>query len=137
MTVILVGSCLYVIEPLFVNCIGFVELSILRFYSHVFSTPRFRRLIYCVFALALIQELVAIVATLLQCLPVQGYWLIEMQLSGVAKCLNIIFHAFGFGIANLVADVIILALPVSIVQRLQLRRGRKISIGAIFLLGGL
>jgi hypothetical protein len=44
---------------------------------------------------------------------------------------------FGLGIANVVNDILILALPIYMVQQLQMKTSKKISLVAIFLMGGL
>ena len=68
-----------------------------------------------------------------QCMPIQKAW--EFERPG--KCINFLSFFIGMQVPNIVLDIVILALPVSAVYHLQMSKKKKISVTAIFLLGGL
>lgn len=68
-----------------------------------------------------------------QCTPIEKAWLILIP----GKCVDPLKYIIGVHTTNLALDIIILALPVSAVWRLQMSMAKKISVAGIFLLGGL
>ena len=68
-----------------------------------------------------------------QCTPVRKAW--EIEISG--HCINPLRAVEIMQVFNVVLDVLVLALPVSGVLKLQMSTGRKISLILTFLLGGL
>ena len=70
-------------------------------------------------------------ATLLQCMPIQGVW--DMNITAV--CDNQLAASVGTGIANVVTDVIVLTLPIPLVWNLKLRRLTRGILVGIFGLG--
>ncbi len=84
-----------------------------------------------------IWSLVSLFVVIFQCSPVSAEWNLQLQLTGLAKCLPPGGFIFGFEAVNVVLDILILCLPMYKIKRLQLPTRRKISISAIFLLGGL
>lgn len=68
-----------------------------------------------------------------QCTPVRKTW--EFEIPGY--CINPLRTIQVMQVFNVALDAVILALPVSGVLRLQMSTSRKISVMAMFLLGGL
>lgn len=66
-----------------------------------------------------------------QCSPVQKAWELEIP----RHCLDILKFDICFQAANIVLDIVILALPMSAIYQLQMSRVKKISVAAVFLLG--
>ena len=73
------------------------------------------------------------VASLFQCQPLRRAWQKEVP----GHCINYEIFFIGTEVPNLVLDVVVLALPLSAVFRLQMSTAKKVSVGGIFLLGGL
>lgn len=73
----------------------------------------------------------------LQCRPVKAAWGIEQLNPELSTCFKPGPFIAGVEIANVVIDVGVLLLPVYMVQKLQMRVAKKVSIICIFLLGGL
>jgi hypothetical protein len=128
---------LYVEEMLFVLGITLVKLSILSFYRHIFSVRGFVRLTWILFATCIVWAVITMFIVIFQCNPVRAFWTYELLIEGKATCINSERIIFGFEISNVVIDVFILSLPVYMVQRLQLKTAKKLSIIGIFLLGAL
>lgn len=110
-----------------------IKLSILLFYRRIFSTAQFRKWIYGVVALVLAWLLANNLVFAFHCAPVRQNW--EFDLPG--HCINPLTSVRVLQVFNVLLDATVLALPVSAVLRLQLSTPRKISVMAIFLLGGL
>ena len=68
-----------------------------------------------------------------QCTPARKAWNPEIP----GRCINYLNFFIGMQVPNIVLDGAILALPVVVVSRLQMSKKKKISVVAIFLLGGL
>lgn len=68
-----------------------------------------------------------------QCRPIQRPW----KLSGPAKCINTRALGIASGVINIIVDVVILILPQYIVWNLQIRRGEKLALTGIFIVGAL
>ena len=69
-----------------------------------------------------------------QCTPVRRFWYGD-DVPG--HCINVLTAVQISQGCNAALDAVILALPVSGVLRLKMSKSRKISVMAIFLLGGL
>ncbi|APA11193.1 hypothetical protein SS1G_11403 [Sclerotinia sclerotiorum 1980 UF-70] len=127
---------LYIEEIIFVITITVVKLSILTFYRHIFTTRKFKFLTWTLCGICIVWAIVCIFVVIFQCKPIHAFWKFELQLTpGAAKCMPSGQVILGFEVSNLLIDFLILSLPVYMVQKLQLKTSRKISIIGIFLLG--
>ena len=70
----------------------------------------------------------------LQCFPLYGFW--DKTIDAYCPVDDYKFF-MGNSIPNIVTDVAILATPIPSVWKLKISRGQKISLSAIFVLGGL
>ncbi|MCJ1427400.1 hypothetical protein MMC29_005303, partial [Sticta canariensis] len=61
--------------------------------------------------------------TIFQCKPIEAAY--NITLVSIAKCMPYGALVFGFELSNLILDVFILALPVFVIQALQLETRRK------------
>ena len=68
-----------------------------------------------------------------QCSPIGKAWLLELP----GHCIDPLSYILGLHSMDLFLDIVILALPVSAVWRLQMSLAKKVSVAGIFLLGGL
>jgi hypothetical protein len=128
---------LFIEEILFALTITIVKISILCFYRTNFPVPKFGLLTWTVGVVCIVWLLISLFITIFHRNPIQGAWDVSLRATGVAKCLSMAAALFGLGIANVVNDILILALPISMVQQPQMKTSKKITIIAIFLMGGL
>ncbi|KAI9046220.1 uncharacterized protein KD926_004058 [Aspergillus affinis] len=126
---------LFIQEHLFAVCITFVKLSILVLYRRIFPIYSFARLTWIPTVMSIIWYIVAAFILIFQCHPIRAAWTMALKLT-TAKCMKAGNILVGTGIANIVIDLIILALPVYMVRKSGLRTAKKASITGIFLLGG-
>ena len=123
----------YVSYQLYGSAITAIKISILLFYRRIFSLGQLRKWINIVGVFVLAWFLADNLVFAFQCTPVRKAW--EILIPG--HCINQLRTIQIVQTFNVVLDAIILALPVSGVLRLQMSTNRKISVMAMFLLGGL
>lgn len=75
----------------------------------------------------------SIFATIFQCVPVAAAWDHSIK----AKCINSGEFWVAYAVMNIITDVMVLALPISMIQQLKLGRRDKTMLYGLFLLGGL
>ncbi|KAL9628633.1 MAG: hypothetical protein Q9204_005766, partial [Flavoplaca sp. TL-2023a] len=127
----------YAFQFLITTAMIFVKLSILLFYRRLFpresTTARWRA---CHMALCIASVAIGVIQCFgiaFQCTPVAFFW--DRTIPG-GHCINTsAFFRFN-NIANMLTDILILAMPIPIVWRLHLDRPKKIGVCGLFLLGG-
>lgn len=86
---------------------------------------------YALLVILVCQLIEETAVVIFQCSPVQKAWHPGMP----GKCLELLpFFYISFGI-KLVVDIVIITLPIPVLWRLKLPRGKKIGICLMFLLG--
>lgn len=134
--VVILFKFLFMAEVTYGFSCTLVKLSVLAFYLRVFPT-RTIRLTSAVLVVASISWTIAVqVVHVIQCRPLKAFWYQDLQLLPETRCINIILFLLGNSIANCVIDLCTIVMPVQEVLKLQMSRSRKISVCAIFLLGG-
>lgn len=126
-------------EFTYVFTISTVKLSIWLFYHRVFShgAPRSWRLAsHFVLSYIVAWWLPNWLVAMFQCSPVDYFWTRESgNLNG--HCIDSISFYYWTAGLNILADVMLLVLPIPLVWRLQMVPSKKIAVSIIFLCGGL
>ncbi|KAI1157677.1 hypothetical protein F5B18DRAFT_644061 [Nemania serpens] len=125
---------LFTAELTYDGVIVFVKFSILALYWRIFSKNSGIKL-----PIAILSGIVGswgiavLLLTLLQCVPTRGFWDKTIE----AAC-NVDSQKFLFGISipNILIDLILLALPIPNVIRLNVSKNQKRVLVSLFLLGG-
>ena len=78
--------------------------------------------------------LLQIIVNLVHCTPIQAYW--DKSIPGNCP-INDQEYFVGSVLAHLLMDLVILAMPVPYIKKLQISMYQKICVLAMFLLGGL
>lgn len=78
-------------------------------------------------------SIAATALTIFQCVPIPASW----DKSVDAQCIDKDAFWIAYAILNVVTDVLVLALPIPQVFKLQLKLREKLLLSGIFLLGGL
>ncbi|TLS28822.1 hypothetical protein PpBr36_01411 [Pyricularia pennisetigena] len=114
------------------------KYSILFFVKRVVSgLPRYMQAWWACFALVTLLYLACVLSLFMTCMPVQKYWTII----GEANCYgsNDIRRAQGSlifaTVADIVADIAIMVLPLNLLRKLMIPRGAKAGLVLIFSLG--
>ncbi|KAI1271982.1 hypothetical protein F5Y07DRAFT_413060 [Xylaria sp. FL0933] len=114
--------------------IGFIaiKLSIISLYRQLFLT---RFMLFSTMLLAIFVILwgtALLLVTIFSCTPVHGFWDVDVP----SKCVNSKWFFIGNAIPNILADILLLFLPIHDVWKLQLSRASKVGVIGMFILGG-
>ena len=77
------------------------------------------------------------IVAVLQCVPVQANWDPVAKMQPDVKCVNLNGLFFGTSIPNILADLILVLLPIPQVLLLKITRTQKAFLVFFFFLGGL
>ncbi|KAI1139094.1 hypothetical protein F5Y05DRAFT_380818 [Hypoxylon sp. FL0543] len=122
----------YILTVTYASTLMFVKFSLFfQYYRLVQEVPHYRLFYLSVMALVggwvIAQEFVLIFS----CTPIHAYW----DHTTYGKCLDSNLTGWMNAIGNIVTDIIVLVLPIPVVWRLNLKRGRKWAVIGIFTLG--
>ncbi|KAF3398607.1 hypothetical protein F1880_005661 [Penicillium rolfsii] len=133
--VALVRKFFFVLELLdFPLCITPAKISVLLFYVRIFCIHKFQKLVYLVGSLVLAVGITVFFQTIFQCSPIAYGW---DQSVGPGTCIDqTVFYRY-ISPFNVLTGILILALPLPLVWKLQAPKAQKIGLTAVFVLGGL
>ncbi|KAL5120160.1 hypothetical protein ACEQ8H_001986 [Pleosporales sp. CAS-2024a] len=129
----------HVLKYLFFSIIAYhtslmlTKLSILLQYRRIFTLKGSRRPIYIVMGICTACGVTAIVTAIFTCVPVRAYWDIAQR--PFAKCVNqdAMYHANAA--LNITTDLLVAALPVRQIWKLQIAMRQKIALLILLTLG--
>ncbi|OBT42483.1 hypothetical protein VE00_07929 [Pseudogymnoascus sp. WSF 3629] len=124
----------YICEVFYVVTTNLVKFSILAFYLKVFPARPFRLHCWAIMCLILASTIAFLFTTIFQCNPVSFVW--NKNIPG-GRCINFNAVTWTNAAFNIVQDLLIIALPIPEVKKLQLKRKKKIQLYLMFGLGGL
>ena len=112
------------------------KLGILLMYHRIFSvSDAFRYQLWVTSALVVGFWIGCTVATLTNCIPLEWSWI--NSLADPRYCFNYNIFWMAAGACEIFLDVLVLALPISVLLRMRLSLHDKLTTTGIFLLGGL
>ncbi|KAK4188164.1 integral membrane [Podospora australis] len=123
---------LYASEFCLFALVATIKFSILAMYVRIFPTPTMRKGAYILAAITGIWWIATLFVVAFQCSPVRKVYSPYME---EGTCLNKSKFFLGNAVPHLVEDLLIMALPVMEVWRLQVPRRQKAAIGGVFMLG--
>ena len=129
------SQLLYVGELFFIWGITLARVTVLTWYANVFTTRQFKRAKDIVLITCLIWCLAMTVAFVLQCVPLKKSW-DPLRTTGT-QCVLFGLLVLFQEMTNVVLDIVILVLPISVTRNLQLPARQRWILSLIFLLGGL
>ena len=107
-----------------------IKISILLYYRRVFATQAIKCPTLVFTGLTWLTSKLGIC---LQCFPLKSVW----DPLVIGHCMDFNVFVLVMGLIDLLLDISILCLPMSIISGLKMSLKRKISLALIFLLGGL
>ncbi|KAJ5782815.1 hypothetical protein N7457_004589 [Penicillium paradoxum] len=110
------------------------KLALLVFYLRIFTTRKFRILVYIVGSLVLVVGIGALLQDFFQCRPFVYAW--DRSIPG-GTCVRLLESYRVFAPLNALTGILILVMPIPVVWKLQAPRGQKLALTGVFLLGGL
>jgi hypothetical protein len=121
-------------EVFYIITISLTKVSILTFYLKVFTARTFRNQCWATMVFCVTSSIAFTLVTIFQCQPVSYAWDKTIR---EGKCVNFNRGAWANGAINILQDILIVALPIQEVRKLQLERKKKIGLYIMFGLGGL
>jgi hypothetical protein len=110
------------------------KLAVLYLYQQVFSTPRYRKVILVTTGLIVAYFVACFIAIFAICRPFAFNW--DQSIAG-GRCANIMASYRYISIANIVIDLILLALPMPGIYKLHVKRSVKIGLFITFAMGSM
>ena len=128
---------LYAYNQIYIATGPVIKIAVLLMYQRVFDIAPFRLTARILGAIIVTWWLGEALTGILTCIPVQAYWELALQKEPGTKCINLEIFDIQYAVLNIFFDLVLLALPVRMVLRLQLSGAQKLGFVVIFLLGGL
>lgn len=136
-TIRLFGIYFYVMEVLYLAEIAFIKLSLSLFYLYIFPGTKTRRFIWATIIFNIVSGIAFVVIGIVQCMPVEFFWMRYIDPSAQGHCLDINTFAWIHAAISIAVDVWMIAIPLSQLRRLQLHWKKKVGVTLMFLLGTL
>ncbi|KAL8832109.1 MAG: hypothetical protein Q9191_000466 [Dirinaria sp. TL-2023a] len=125
----------YVVSMTTVLTFGFTKLAVLLFYKRIFTGKVFKALIWVMIVLSFVWTVGFFFSQLLQCVPLSVNW--SKYGGTTAQCIDVNKMILAQAWSDVFTNVVILALPIPCIWRMQMPISRKLGVCAIFLLGAL
>lgn len=129
---VIVLKLLLGLECVYLVSVALLKLSLLALYFRIFPTREFKLATYILSGLIILWCIALNCVAIFQCNPVKKSWLPTTP----GTCIDLKAAFIGNAIPNIITDVVILLLPVRQIWKLQMRPAQRISLIAMFLLGG-
>ena len=112
-----------------------IKLSILLLYLRLFKIDKeLRMLCYGMMAFVVAWAIAVVFTLIFQCHPIAAAW--NKTIPG-AVCFNIPDYIIGSGVPNILADVVIIGIPIPLLWKLQISKIRRLGIIALFLVAAM
>ncbi|KAF2443340.1 hypothetical protein P171DRAFT_389472 [Karstenula rhodostoma CBS 690.94] len=108
------------------------KTSVMLLYMRIFIGKRFRHLCFAALTIVIGSGAATVFSTIFQCIPLERSWNKTVE----GKCIDSAAFWVANAVINVSTDVIVLALPIHEVAKLQLKLRDKIMLHSVFLLGG-
>ena len=112
-----------------------VKISLLLLYRRIFNTTLFKKQSLIVGIACIVWLIVEMSLNIFQCTPFSAAF--QPAYLFTDRCIDLQAFYWGVTVTNLLLDVVVLLLPMQVVWKLKLPNRQKITLSAIFLLGGL
>ncbi|KAK2684928.1 hypothetical protein QWA68_016188 [Fusarium oxysporum] len=108
------------------------KVAAILLYLRLFVTKTFRISCYVVMGIVVGWSIGGICATIWQCVPIAGAWNKNID----AKCIDSNKFWVAYAVLNILTDILVLALPIMPIMKLQMSMREKLLLCCVFLLGG-
>ncbi|RMY34606.1 hypothetical protein D0865_14139 [Hortaea werneckii] len=127
----------YIVEIFYTSSHALIKFAIVFFFLDVFGTKVWiRRTCYGVLAFMAAWWIAFELGGIFQCSPVAGAWVLAVRNRPDTKCIRLPVFFIGQRATNLLTDLVLLAIPVIAVSKLQASMAKKCSLIFAFSLGG-
>ena len=111
------------------------KLSVLFLYRRIFALPTFTRIANVFIAIVCAWAIAFFFTLALQCMPVSVQWTM-LGMDQAPHCINLQPVSYTNSISDFVLDLVVLALPVPMLWKLNLSPRKKCAVAGMFALGG-
>lgn len=127
------GQIIIAFQVLYCLSVATVKSSIVFFYIRIFAVNRtYRMVAYCVAAFIAAWAVMSVLVAFLSCTPLRFAW--DPTIPG-GSCDNQVGSFVAEAVLDVVADLMVLALPLRPIWKLQVNRSKKVVLFVIFGLG--
>ncbi|ATY63942.1 integral membrane [Cordyceps militaris] len=126
---------LYIMEVLYLAELSLLKLSLSAFYLSVFPGTGVRRLLWGVCAVNALFGVAFVTAAIFQCSPIHYWWTQYGEHPGRGRCININAMGWSNATMSVLIDVVMIAVPLSQISKLNLHWRRKVGVVIMFLTG--
>lgn len=125
----------FVFAIIYIPSVMFPKLAMLCFFLRIFVQPWQRRACYILMGVLVATAVATFIANLIQCVPLEFAWDVK-EISG-AHCFNQQLFWSLISLPNIITDIVILALPVPVIYKIQLSWKDKIGLILTFATGSM
>ncbi|RYP00106.1 hypothetical protein DL763_001035 [Monosporascus cannonballus] len=123
--IIMIGSIIWLLATMF------MKLAVLWLYFRIFTTQKFRRWSYSMFALVVCYGITFLAVFINLCQPVSHLW---NPVPG-GRCWPMVYQEYASLSLNLALDTVIVAMPMPVLWGLQMPFGKKVVVSIMFSIG--
>ncbi|KAG5931167.1 hypothetical protein E4U53_001930 [Claviceps sorghi] len=132
------GLFFYIMEIMYLVLITLVKICLSLFYLNVFPGRGIRKLLWITVGFHVAFGLAFILKTVFQCSPVEYSWTrYDGNPATRGRCINIHVSGWANAVLGVLADIWLIALPLTQLQKLQLHWKKKVGAAIMFMTGGL
>lgn len=128
---------LYIMEVLYLAELSMLKLSLSAFYLCVFPGAGVRRLLWGICILNVLFGVVFVTTAIFQCTPIHYWWTQYGETPGAGHCININAMGWSNATISVLIDILMIAIPLSQITKLQLHWKKKVGVIIMFLTGTL
>ncbi|KAK4501881.1 hypothetical protein PRZ48_007690 [Zasmidium cellare] len=125
----------YADEDLYLSALPAIKISMCLTYLRIFDSQRFRYIVYFVIGLNLCYGIAFVLVSVFQCWPISFAWT-HWHGETVGRCNNINAQGWASAAFNVILDIIVLALPMPMLWKMQLNKRKKFLVMLMFGVGG-
>jgi hypothetical protein len=124
----------YIAESFYVVTLASTKISVLLLYLRIFPHESFRCAASATIGMIALSTVIIFFMTIFSCHPVAFFW--NRDIRG-GTCININKLAYANSAMSIIQDLLIVALPLPVLVKLNMGRKKKIGVGFMFTVGSL
>ena len=131
---VLWAKCLLAMEWIYGLAVMLPKLAILGFYLRIFVNKAFRTTVYVLIGIVIATFLSTGITAMLQCFPFHYIW--DKTIPG-GRCFNVLAFYRWVSFPNILTDLVMLALPIPMIWKLNTSHAKKVGLTFGFLMGSM
>ena len=124
----------YIAESFYVVDLALTKISVLVLYLRLFPYKTFRYAAFATIGMIALSTTIIFFVTVFSCHPVAFFW--NKDIRG-GTCINVNTLAYANSAMSIIQDLLIVALPLPVLVKLNMGTKKKIGVGFMFAVGSL